>query len=243
MTGLVRDVSDFMMPDELALEPEKGIRKYCRRLAQIYKDEESISGMPINMDSFHLFDSDHRSSYPLNIAHKSAQLTDPEKAYLYLYNLRYATIVETRQTTLLEELSAIAAMTGIDQEAFNRHMNDGSAEAAFREDLQYTRSLGIYSLPAYLLQYGDNTMLIKQLIGYEAFVSAITQLSGNNVNPFTQDLSYSTLYQLLKNHPLISQVEIREAFDLKTPSEVQDLMSTFVKDGKVTYTSGFYRVV
>ena len=28
-------------------------------------------------------------------------------------------------------------------------------------DLQYTQSLGIYSLPSYLLQYGDRTMLIK----------------------------------------------------------------------------------
>lgn len=64
MSGLVRDVSDFMVPEEKALPAEEGIRLYNRRLAQIYKGEEAIGDLPINMDGFHLFDADHRSSYP-----------------------------------------------------------------------------------------------------------------------------------------------------------------------------------
>ena len=47
MSLLVRDVSDFMLPDELAMEPESGIRRYCRRLAGIYKSEEHIGGYGI----------------------------------------------------------------------------------------------------------------------------------------------------------------------------------------------------
>ena len=54
MSGLVRDVSDFMLPEELALPADEGIRVYNRRLARIYKDEESIGGLPINMDGFAL---------------------------------------------------------------------------------------------------------------------------------------------------------------------------------------------
>ena len=42
MALLVRDVADFMLPEELALGREKGIEVYNRRLAQIYKSEESI---------------------------------------------------------------------------------------------------------------------------------------------------------------------------------------------------------
>lgn len=80
MSGLVRDVADFMLPQELALPAEDGIRVYNKRLAQIYKSEESIGGLPINMEGFHLFDADHRSSYPLCIAYKAAQLCDPVKA-------------------------------------------------------------------------------------------------------------------------------------------------------------------
>ena len=178
MAGLVRDVSDFMTPAERALESAEGVRTCCRRLAQIYKSEETIGGLPINMEGFHLFDAAHRSSYPLDIAYKAAQLADPDKADLYLKNLQLATIVETRQTTLPEELVSIAKETGIDPAAFSRHFEDGSAEAAFRADLQFTRSLGIYSLPTLLFRYREQAMLIGQLIGFEDFKRAIQRLTG-----------------------------------------------------------------
>ena len=80
MRLLVRDVSDFMKPQERAMEPEAGIRAYNARLAQIYKSEESIGGLPINMKGFCLFDAEHRTSKPMNLAYKAAQLADPEKA-------------------------------------------------------------------------------------------------------------------------------------------------------------------
>ena len=41
MGHLVRDVSDFMTPEERALDPETGIPLYCRCLARIYKSEKS----------------------------------------------------------------------------------------------------------------------------------------------------------------------------------------------------------
>lgn len=59
-----------------------------------------------------------------------------------------------------------------------RHFGDGSAEAAFREDLQFTRSLGIYSLPTFLLSYRDHAMFIRQLAGFEDFEKAIQKLTG-----------------------------------------------------------------
>ena len=62
------------------MEPDAGIQRYCRRLAGIYKSEESIGGLPINMEGFCLFDATHRSSRPLCLAYKAAQLASPEKA-------------------------------------------------------------------------------------------------------------------------------------------------------------------
>ncbi len=181
MAGLVRDVSDFMTPQErdlLARDEEEGIRVYCRRLAQIYKSEESIGGLPINMEGFHLFDADHRTSWPLNIAYKAAQLADPDKADLFLRNLRTATIVETRQTTKTEEILRVVRKTGIDEKAFLDKVEDGSAKEAFYKDLEYTKSLGIHSLPSCLIQHGERVLLIQSLIGYEDFVQIIGQISG-----------------------------------------------------------------
>ena len=176
MSGLVRDVSDFMLPEELALPADEGIRVYNRRLARIYKDEESIGGLPINMDGFHLFDAEHRSSYPLCIAYKAAQLAASEKVDDYLLRLRRATIVETRQTTRKEELVAVAREVGIDENLFLHHYEDGSAEQAFQEDLRFTRSLDIHGLPSCLIQYGDQSGLTSGMIEYKDFCSIFERL-------------------------------------------------------------------
>lgn len=176
MSGLVRYVSDFMLPEERALPAEEGIQAYNRRLAQIYLDEESIGGLPMNMDGFHLFDAEHRSSYPLCIAYKAAQLAEPEKADAFLIRLRRATIMETRQTTRKEELAAVAREVGIDEERFLSSYEDGNAEAAFQEDLKLTRSLGIRGLPACLIQCKDRAMLTSGMMDYEGFLSVIEKV-------------------------------------------------------------------
>ena len=177
MSGLVRDVSDFMLPEELALPVDEGIRAYNKRLAGIYESEESIGGLPINMDGFHLFDTEHRSSYPLCIAYKAAELADAEKADAFLMRLRRATIVETRQTTCKEELVAVAREAGIDEVQFLRYFMDGNAEAAFQEDLKLTRSLGIHGLPSCLIQYKDKTILANGMMDFDGFISAFEKIS------------------------------------------------------------------
>ena len=176
MSGLVRDVSDFMLPEERALPAEEGIRLYNRRLARIYKGEEGIGGLPINMDGFHLFDADHRSSSPLCIAYKAAEICCPEKAFSFLLKLRRATIVETRQTTKTDELISIAEEAGLDKAQFRRAFEDGRASEAFQKDLELTRSLGIRQLPTVLIQYGEKAVLVNGMASYEAFVNTIDKL-------------------------------------------------------------------
>ncbi len=172
MSLLVKDVSDFMTPRERAMEPEAGIRAYNARLAQIYKREEAIGGLPINMEGFCLFDQEHRSSRPLNLAYKAAQLADPERAEEFLTNLRHATVIDCRPTTHMAVILDVVNKTGIDESAFLRHFNDGSAEAALQDDLSYTARLGIRSLPTCLIQYMDKALLM-QSFACEDYVSVI----------------------------------------------------------------------
>lgn len=169
---LVRDVSDFMIPEERALKPEEGISLYCRRLARIYKSEESIGGLPINMDGFCLFNKEHRSSKPLNLAYKAAQLADPEKADAFLVALRHATVVDCLPTTHFDIIMKVVREIEIDEKSFIRHYQDGGAEKALNEDLNFARRLGIHSLPSYLVQYKDKALLI-QSFDYQDFSDAI----------------------------------------------------------------------
>lgn len=176
MSLLVRDVSDFMTPEERAMEPAEGIRRYCARLAGIYKSEKAIGGLPINMDGFRLFDAEHRSSRPLCLAYKAAQLAAPDKADSFLTALRHTTVQDCRQTTHDEEILKVVRSTGIDEESFLRYYQDGSADAALKQDLAFTRSMGIQSLPTYLIQYGDKALLM-QSFDYRDFVMAITEIT------------------------------------------------------------------
>lgn len=154
MSGLVRDVYDFVDRADLRFGKAEAIRRYNKRLAKIYESEKHISGMPINMDSFCLFDSEHTSSLPLNLAYKAVQLIDPEKADLFLYNLRYATIVDCRPTTHLEEITDVVRKTGINVDRFMTAYNDGSVQTELDKDFALFQRLGLHSLPAYLIQYG-----------------------------------------------------------------------------------------
>ncbi len=175
MSLLVRDVSDFMTPQERAMEPEAGIRRYCERLAGIYKSEESIGGLPMNMEGFRLFDAEHRSSKPLNLAYKAAQMADPEKADSFLAALRHATVIDCRPTTHYDEILKVVRATGIDESAFTHCCRDGNAEAALESDLALTRRLGIHSLPAYLIQCGGIALTL-QSFDYQDFADAIQLL-------------------------------------------------------------------
>ena len=176
MSVLVRDVSDFMTPEEAALEPEEGIRRYCRRLAEIYKSEIPIGNLPMNMEDLRLFDPEHRSSRPLCLAVKAAELTDPAMAAEYLKALRRATVLESRPTTHMKEIWRVARETGLDEEVFLSHLEDGSAQQALGEDLAFTRRMGVTGLPSYLISSGNRTLMFRSF-RYEDFLRAVRQVS------------------------------------------------------------------
>lgn len=231
---LVRNVYELCDCNELAQSPALGLHHYNARLAKIYESEESISGMPINMDSFCLFSTEETSSLPLNLAYKAAQLTAPELADRFLYNLRYATIVDTRPTTKLEEILKVVRQTGINEKQFLQHYQDSSAETAMDSDLTRMHALGIHTLPAYLLQYDGKQMVIKQLIGYDTFVAAIRQISDGCIYPQPVMQSLQSVSQLLEQHPLISPIEVREALDFHSIDDVRQFIQPLIDSREIT---------
>lgn len=242
MGGLVRDVSDFMTKEELSYKPDEGIRRYCLRLADIYRSEESIGGLPINMDGFHLFDAQHRSSYPMNIAFEAAKLTEPEKAERFLYRLRYAAIVETKQTTKEQEILSAAQKAGLEIFSFTRAFHDGTAEAAFQTDLNLKESLRIHGLPAYLIQYKEKAILVKSLIGYDNFAELIFHISDGIIKPEKPEASAAEIEKMLNHHPLISRMELMTAFDLSS-YKIEHLMASCRSAGRIRKFDSFYEMV
>lgn len=155
------------------------------------------------------------------------------KADLFLYNLRYATIVECRQTTKIAEILRVVKLTGIDRKQFSRHYNGTSAAMELQKDFSTVRALSVNSLPSYLLEYKGREILIRSLIGYEDFVGAIHQLTKGEIIPSKVIANTEALEKFLTKHPLISPIEIREAFDLPNEETVQELIQPLVEDAKI----------
>lgn len=234
MSLLVDDVYRFTNPDDLNVSKEYALSRYLPELARIYEQEEAISGMPVNMQNFKLFSTEYTSSEPLNLAYKAAQLTDKSTADLFLYNLRFATIAECLPTTHLEEIIKVVRKTKIDEEKFLHYYQNGEAKAALIKDLEHTRELQIYTLPAYLITYRDKSVLVKRLIGYETFVQIIDELTKGKIKPEKPEKTLDNSKELIDKHPLISPIEIKTAFDFKNLDEVKDFIEPLIKQGFIT---------
>ena len=84
-------------------------------------------------------------------------------------------MLECVPTTHLEEILKIVQRTGIDVNVFLQHYLDGSPLKELNKDLLFTKKMGITSLPAYLIQYGQKAVLI-QSFHYQDFQAAIEYL-------------------------------------------------------------------
>lgn len=234
MCVLVADVRHFMIPEDMAETPELTLANYNRRLAAIYRKEEEINGMPIAMEECRLFDMQHLTSAPLCLAVKAVQRVAPDKAEQFLYRLRYATIVEVRPTTHQDELLRVVRLTGdIDEKAFLDAYAGGMAEKALQHDVCMARNLRLRSLPAYMLHFGSRHSIIHDMANYDAFASAIHQLTRGTISPILPEVTTESLRQLVLRHPLISPIEISQAFNLHTADEVKQFIQPLIDSGEI----------
>lgn len=176
MVVLVRDVADFMTPEERELPPAEGIARYNERLAQTYLSEEPLGDVPMNMEGFCLFDEAHRSSEPICLAFEAVRLVASEHAEAFLHLLRTATIVEARPTTHLDELRLIGTEAGIDLDAFDRALADGSARAALARDEALAAAVGIRGLPTCLVEGARGALLVSPVTGYRVLEAAVERV-------------------------------------------------------------------
>ena len=233
MNVLVKNVYDLVDPVDLSVSRELAIKNYNLKLAKIYESEENLTGMPINMTNLQLFSVEHTSSLPLNLAYKAAQLVDESKADLFLYNLRYATIVECRPTTQTKEILKVVKNTNIDEQSFLKYFQSCEVTSALDMDLKFSRRLGIRTLPAYLIEYDGEGALFQELLGYDAFITIIDRLTKGAIKPKIVEKTTKNLRELIRRHPLISIIEIREAFDFSNIDEAINFIAPLIESREV----------
>lgn len=229
---LVRDVADFMTPEERALPEAEGPAQYNARLAQIYLQEEPLAGMPINMDGFSLFAPDRRTSLPLCLAYEAVTAARPRLAATFLYRLRFATMVECRPTTKLDELTRVVQLFGIEEQGFLAAYHSSAAQDHLYRDLAFKDRLGIFGLPAFVISCGEKAALLSGVPSYQQLERAIVQVSEDTAQPHAPQATPEALRRLLAAHPLISLVEVAAAFGLPGLEAARSLTKPLLAAGE-----------
>lgn len=233
MGVLAPRIEPFMTWEERALPPEERFERYNRRLAGIYKEEEPIAGMPINMEGFRLFSPERNSTLPLNLAFEAARVLDAARAERFLYRLRYATVVECRPTTCEDEILRVAELTGYDGGRFQVELWGSQARSLLDADLDLKARAGVRGLPAFLVSCGDRAYVLHGLASFRAIAATIARLTDGRVQPQSARADVDAVRRLLAGHPLISPLEIQAAFDFAGLSEVQALLEPLESAGEV----------
>lgn len=233
MSGLVRNVYDFVNPNDLTVGEHYAIERYLPSLAAIYNAERAISGMPIAMEKLELFSTERTSSVPLNLAYKAVERIAPDKAEAFLYRLRFATIVEVRPTTKLDELARVAEQVGVNQADFLTAYHSPETEATLAEDFGRREQLRLFSLPAYLFEYKGQSLLAKGVLDDKALFELVEKITNGELKPQPPEATTENVRKLFARHPLIAEVELRYAFDLADGNGVYSLIQPLLEKGGI----------
>ena len=230
MGGLVEDLNKQVPADKTAADY---IAHINNEVAEHALESEKKHHMPVQMSGVEVYSEQQPSSFPANIAYKAAQLADPTRADLFLYNLRVAAFAQRRNILDEGELMTIADETGIDIAAFLEHMNDGSAEKAFENDFQLTAESNIEYFPTFFFHYEGREMKLKSYRTYDELSAVIKALTKGACSPVAAPYTPDALTAFMEEHPRMAAEEVRQAFDFDTIAAVEETVAPLIAEGKL----------
>jgi putative protein-disulfide isomerase len=210
MGGLVPDIRDFY--DEMnriggdPLESNKQITRH-------WEEASAIHGMPMRREGFALFSAEYPSSYPQNIAYKAAQFQGRDLADRYLRRLREATEAEARLTNHVEVLVELANDSGLDVSRFIADFQNGSAEQAFRADLERTKAYQVTGFPTFLIRYGTKEMVLRGFQHYQTFRGMIKMMSLGAIQEIHVGHEIEDVLDFVATYLRVTPKEIEEVFE------------------------------
>lgn len=215
MGGLVKNIFEFYDSyNDIGGDPENTNKQVARH----WLEASERHGMPVQTEGFRLFSAEDTSTYPQNIAYKAIQMEDQALADRFLRRVREATAAEAMQTNRREVLIELASEMGADLGQFLLHLEDGSAEAAFREDLAITRKYGVRGFPTFLIRYGEKEMMVRSFQDSTTFESLIKSITGDAVKSQAPAQTPEAVMNFIRRYGRVAPVEIEVAFRLNKES-------------------------
>ena len=229
MGGLVEDIRSFYdRANAIGGDPEAS----NAAIAAHWLEASARHGMPVRTEGFRLFTAETVSTYPQNIAYKAAELTDPTLAPRYLRRLREASAAEARETGRREALIELASEVGLDIATFIDHLQDGSAERAFRADLETTRQFGVRGFPSFSLRCGERTLLLRGYQPFQSMQAVIETLSEGALQWRAPTADAEGVLGFLRTFARAAPVELATVFEL-APTDLEPLLAGLEAAGAI----------
>lgn len=210
MGGLIEDFDEFSDPTNDISTPAE--------VAPHWLEASEHHGMPVDTE---IFETDPaRSTYPASVAFAAARQQGTELGHRYLRRLREAYATEVRNVNRREEQVALARSVGLDVTEFTAALDDGTARAAFEDDLARTREAEVRAFPTYHVvgPAGD-----RRAPGFKSFEELATALS--EVAPSLERTSPPPISRFVAEYGPVATREIAEVYQLDDGKARQALES------------------
>lgn len=242
MGGLVKEMSNFYDAQNQIGGPD-----WYRQVAAHWLEASSRHGMPVDEQIFFDIRDSNFSTYPANIAYKSAQLQDEISANRFLRRMREGAAAERLDIQQLDIQAKLAKEVGLDSNQFIKDIESGRAKESFEKDLQECLNRGIRGFPTFLIR-NLNTKDEFFLRGYRQFsefVDTFRKLTGDAIISVSSKVSKDSIFAFVRKHRKVATKEITEVFDLRE-KDANEYLISLVSEGmlnKDKVGNGFFYTV
>lgn len=230
MGGLVENANDFHDP---ANNIGGGPEAMNAQVGKHWIEASQRNGMPVGTEGFHLFSDELASTYPQNIAYKAAQQQSEELAQKFLRRMREAAAVEMMVTSDVTVQLQLAAEVGLDVGEFLDAINNGTAEAAFYEDMQFIRSFGSRGFPAFLIRYKGKSGLLPGWQPLTSFLKILENFTDGEILPREITPDEATAMEFISQHDRVAPIELSNALIIST-QETAELTARLLASGSIS---------
>lgn len=200
------------------------ILAFMNAVAEHHRMPMDPAAMLESIDDFH-------STWPGCIAAKAAEFQGLPLARRYLRRLREASLVEGRAIHRRNVQVELASEAGLDPARFVAALDDGTAEAAFRADLDVCRSRGVTGFPTFEVGRGEVGVRIEGWQPWEAFDETLRKLEPG-LRARRVDAAPRNALELLRRHGRCATREVAAVFGT-TDDEAEILLEELEAKGEV----------
>lgn len=195
---------------------------------------EAVGGqhrMPMDAERMIAAVDDFTSTWPACIAAKAAALQGAAPGLRYLRALREAWCLDARAIHRVGVQTDVAREVGLDLGAFARALDDGTAEAAFRDDRRECEALEVTGFPTFTIGRGSVSVRLNGWQPWEVFEDLLRKVEPG-LEPKVVEPSRDSVMRLLESSGRWATREVAAVLGVPD-DDAELLLEELETDGRV----------